>query len=136
MADYDKIGLLVIRDGRMLLCRKKLGTQLLILPGGCLETGETAMECLGREIKEELGDVSISEVEFVGSYVDLAATTSGPPKTVSIELYAGTLMGKPTACSEIAELIWFAPSDDKAALSPSLRNKILPDLIARKMFKI
>ena len=29
----DKVGLLTIRDGRVLLCRKKRGTSLLILPG-------------------------------------------------------------------------------------------------------
>jgi hypothetical protein len=36
MADYEKIGPLVVRAGAILLCRKKHGTSLLILPGGCL----------------------------------------------------------------------------------------------------
>ena len=134
MADYNKIGLLVIREGRILLCRKKKGTQLLILPGGCLEDGETAMMCLHREIKEELGEVSVSEVEFIGSYRDRAATADGSDKTVSIELYRGTLSGEPLASSEIDELVWFGVVDDNALLSPSLRNKILPDLILRGIF--
>jgi 8-oxo-dGTP pyrophosphatase MutT (NUDIX family) len=133
MADYNKIGLLAIHDGRILLCRKKRGTQLLILPGGCLEENETALECLHREIREELGDVSVSKVEFIGRYTDQAATASGSPKTVNIELYSGVITGEPVASSEIAELIWFSPSDDLQMLSPSLRNRILPDLIARGM---
>ena len=37
MADYDKVGLLTVRDGRILLCRKRHSTSLLILPGGCRE---------------------------------------------------------------------------------------------------
>ena len=32
-----KIGLLVVRDNRILLCRKSRGTSLLILPGGKAE---------------------------------------------------------------------------------------------------
>ena len=52
--DYDKVGLLVVRDNRVLLCRKKHTTSLLILPGGCFEPGETAAECLRREVREEL----------------------------------------------------------------------------------
>ena len=55
MADYDKVGLLVVRDGRILLCRKKHTTSLLILPGGCREAGESSAGCLLREIHEELG---------------------------------------------------------------------------------
>jgi hypothetical protein len=65
--------------------------------------------------------------------VDRAATASGAEETVSIELYAGRLVGEPAASSEIAELIWFSPSDDMEMLSPSLRNKIVPDLVARKL---
>lgn len=131
MADYNKIGLLAIRDGKILLCRKKQGTKLLILPGGCLEPGETALECLNREIGEELGDVSVSDLTFLGTYTDVAATTGTQKKTVSIELYGGNLLGEPVASSEIAELIWFARNDDVETLSPSLRNKILPDLLAK-----
>jgi 8-oxo-dGTP pyrophosphatase MutT (NUDIX family) len=57
MADIHKAGLLVIENGRILLCRKKHSTPLLILPGGKLERDETAEECLHRECREELGDV-------------------------------------------------------------------------------
>lgn len=41
MADYEKVGLLVIRekDKAVLLCRKH-GLRALILPGGCMEPGE------------------------------------------------------------------------------------------------
>ena len=128
--DYDKVGLLVIRDGRILLCRKKHTTALLILPGGCYEAGESAGECLRRELREELGDVEVENVEYVGTYVDVAAG-SGPPKTVRIELYRGELAGQPTPHSEIKELVWFGATDDWTQLSPSLRNKILSDLVDR-----
>lgn len=127
--DYDKVGLLVIRGNRILLCRKKHTTARLILPGGCFEPGESAAQCLNRELREELGDVRTEGVEYLGTYTDRAAGTQ--PKTVRIELYRAELIGDPAPHSEIRELIWFGEHDDREQLAPSLVNRILPDLIAR-----
>jgi 8-oxo-dGTP pyrophosphatase MutT (NUDIX family) len=132
--DYDKVGLLAIRDGRVLLCRKKHTTALLILPGGCLEAGESAVQCLARELREELGEVRVESLEYVGTYVDRAAGSGeGPPKTVRIELYRGELFGDPAPHAEIKELVWFGEGDGREQLSPSLVNKIFPDLIGREI---
>ena len=129
MADIEKAGLLLLRDARILLCRKKRGSPLLILPGGKFEPGESAVECLQRELHEELGDVAATGLQHVGTYTDRAA--SDPNKTVCIELYGGELAGTPVASAEIGELVWFSETDDWAQLAPSLANRILPDLIAR-----
>ncbi|HWR52208.1 MAG TPA: NUDIX domain-containing protein [Bryobacteraceae bacterium] len=126
---YHKVGLLAVREGRILLCRKNHSTSLLILPGGCFEPEESAEDCLARELREELGDVHASALTFLGDYFDRAA--GDPSSTVRIELYCGELAGDPVASSEIRELVWFGEHDDRAALAPSLSNKILPDLIAR-----
>ena len=118
----------------MLLCRKKRGTSLLILPGGCFEPGETPEQCLLRELGEELGSVAVTDLEFVGAYSDVAA--GDPAKRVVVELYRGVLLGEPRASSEIAELHWFHPQeDDESLLSPSIRNRILPDLRKRGLLK-
>jgi len=131
MPDYDKVGLLAIRDGKILLCRKRHTTSLLILPGGCRESGESALECLRRELREELGSVEIESVDYIGTYSDQAA--GDPSKTVQIELYQGELSGEPAPRSEIAELVWFAENSPWSDLAPSLANKILPDLIERRI---
>jgi 8-oxo-dGTP diphosphatase len=123
-----KVGLLLIRDGKVLLCRKKRGTSLLILPGGKREAGESSLECLERELREELGDVKAVSPDFIGVYVYAAAE---PGKTVRIELYRAELEGEARALSEIAELVWFGVADDRALLAPSLAEMIFPDLIAR-----
>ena len=129
----DKVGLLLIRDGRVLLCRKKRGTSLLILPGGKREAGESSLECLARELREELGDVVAVAPELVDVYMYAAAGAAG--KTVRIELYRAELEGEPHAQSEIGELVWFRAGEDWSALAPSLAAVIFPDLMARGILK-
>lgn len=124
-----KAGLFVQRDGAILLCRRRKGSPLLILPGGKLEAGETAEQALAREIREELGKVRVKEVAHVGRYSGPAANDNG--KTVVIDLFSGALEGQPRPCAEIGELIWFGPDGDETELAPSLRDSILPDLRKR-----
>lgn len=134
MADYNKIGLITLRDGRLLLCRKKHTTSLLILPGGVMEPGETPMECLAREIREELGEVTLEKPEFLGVYEDRAHSDDpSVKKTLRMELYSGRLVGEPVASSEIKELVWFGSDSDPGQLTPILIHKILPDLVRRRL---
>ena len=124
-ADFEKAGLLTVREGRVLLCRKKHTTSLLILPGGVKEAGETAEDCLRREVREELGEVVLGSLVFLGDFVSPAAVEG---KTVRVELFAGELTGEPVASSEIKELVWFGVEDDPKLLAPSLRDLIFPEL--------
>jgi len=134
MADIDKIGVLILRGDRILLCRKTRDTSRLILPGGRIEPGESDLDCLAREIREELGAVSLEQVEYLGTYED-RATMDDPSvvKRLRIKLYRGVLRGEPTPASEIRELVWFGPDSDRGALTPILVNRILPDLLARNI---
>jgi 8-oxo-dGTP diphosphatase len=134
MADYHIAGLLHWKDGRVLLCRKKHTTSLLILPGGALEQGESAEECLRRECREELGEVRVLNLSYLGEYEGPAAGPGG--KTVKIELYRGELEGTPAAHSEIQDLVWFGRHDDAELLAPSLRDIIFPDLRRRGLMPL
>jgi 8-oxo-dGTP pyrophosphatase MutT (NUDIX family) len=132
MADIDKIGALILRGDRILLCRKNRDTSRLILPGGRIEPGESALECLTREIREELGAVALEKVEYLGTYEDRAAMDDPRVvKSLRIALYQGELSREPTPSAEIRELVWYGPASNRNALTPILVNRILPDLLAR-----
>jgi 8-oxo-dGTP diphosphatase len=134
MADINKIGALILRGDRILLCRKNRDTSRLILPGGRIEPGESDRECLVREIREELGAVTLGRTEYVGTYEDQASMDDpNVVKRLRISLYRGELSGEPTPCVEIRELVWFGPDSDRSALTPILANRILPDLRARNI---
>lgn len=61
--------LFVIREGKILLIRKKrgLGKGKINGPGGKLDPGENAVECATRECHEELG-ISVSNPECMGEH--------------------------------------------------------------------
>jgi 8-oxo-dGTP diphosphatase len=132
VADFNKVGALILRGDRLLLCRKNQGTSKLILPGGRIEAGESDLECLARELREELGEVTLRNVEYVGAYEDRAAFDDPAiVKTLRIALYRGDLVGTPTPASEITEVVWFGPDSDVAELTPIFIHRILPDLLSR-----
>jgi 8-oxo-dGTP diphosphatase len=132
MADFNKVGLLNINNNRVLLCKKRKLESKLILPGGRIEHGESDLDCLRREISEELGDVQLENIEYIDTYSDIAASDDPSiVKTVEIKLYKGDIIGEPIASSEISELIWFGTDSDIELLSPILVNKIYPGIIKR-----
>lgn len=138
MAYYNKIGLLVLNEDKtkFLVCEpgsaylEKRVTQYL-MPGGQLNE-DSEEECLKAEIKEELdAEIDFNTLELVGDYTDVAAT---PGKDVMIRLYQAELLDKPKASTEIGALHWIGKEDlNNEKVSLIIRNKIIPDLIARKI---
>lgn len=117
-----------------MVCEKE-GLYDFILPGGSIESGESDMECLKREIKEEMAtEVDAEQVALIGEYVDVAA--GDPTKDVMIRLYQGSLLGEPKPSMEILSFYWMSKNDPIfSRLSPILKNKVVPDLLARRILK-
>ena len=138
MAYYNKIGLLVLSSDftKFLVCEKypENVTSDYIMPGGQFQE-TTVEECLRNEIKEELScEVDFSTLMYVNEYTDTAA--GHPERDVSIKLYVGSLIGTPTPSTEVKELHWIGKEDtENERVSPIIRNKIIPDLVNRKLLK-
>jgi 8-oxo-dGTP diphosphatase len=124
--EITKIGLAVMDGDRVLLVKKR-GSNFLILPGGKPEKNETDVQALSREIEEELGCHLISDPTFLGIFSDEAAGMPG--FSVTIRLYAGSVVGTPIPHAEIESIVWWAATEQhNSVLAPSLKNSILPFL--------
>lgn len=137
MAYFNKIGLLLLNDDqtKFLVCEKNNFTSDFIMPGGQLDEDENDIDCLSREIEEELAaKIDKKSLKFIADYIDVAAGDS--TKNVSIKLYQGQIIGKPKPSAEIIKFHWLGKNDLKhSRVSPIIKNKILPDLITRKILK-
>lgn len=124
-----KAGAVILRNDTILLCKRKRVERPLILPGGKIERGETEVDCLVREVREELNDARISFLRKLGTFVDRTSPREGVSRKIRIELFLVELAGPPSPSAEIAELIWFGRRHDPDLLSPSLRNQVIPYLL-------
>lgn len=121
-----RIAAAVIVDGRgrTLLVRKR-GTAAFMQAGGKLDAGETALDALRREIREELGCELGAAARPLGRFSAPAANEAG--HVVEAELFAVELGGEINAAAEIAEMVWHDPDDlDSRPLAPLTRTHVLP----------
>ncbi|VVJ15406.1 putative MutT family protein [Amycolatopsis camponoti] len=106
----DKIAWIHLVDGRILSTRSR-GKQVYYLPGGKREAGETDVETLVREIREEVS-VEIAEPTIAPAGV-FEAQADGKAAGIVVRMtcftadYTGTL----AASSEIEEIAWLGYAD-------------------------
>ncbi len=99
----------IIRRGEKLLITKRPDySRLWEFPGGKMEYGETAEECLKREIKEEL-DCEIK----VGRVFDVSSHVYGGGKHVVIIFYECLAAKGELRALEHEEIKWVSPAELK-----------------------
>ena len=120
-----KVALAVFRHKKILQVRTKKWEKVFFTLGGKIEKGESDVECLKREIKEEIGcEIDLSSVKFLQEFEDVAHGKDGD--LVNIRLYEGRLVGEPKPSSEVAEISYFDSNSDKKHLSTIARRTIFP----------
>lgn len=118
-----KIGAAFFSDGKVLMTRSH-GIDVLYVPGGKLEEGESDIDCLAREIMEELNvEIDRETVKFLEEFQDEAYGKINAD--VNIRLFTGKLLGEPKATNEVAEIIFADSSIDSKYLAP-IDRQILP----------
>jgi len=127
IADINKIGALCIRNKKLLVVHKK-GIKDHISVGGKIEPGETDIQCLTREVKEELG-CGIKDPE----YYDTFEAGSYDNKTIRMPCYFIELDDEIKLNPEdnIDGTLWIDKDYKKKGitLAPILETFILPRLI-------
>ena len=108
--------------GRLLLVRKR-GTTAFMQPGGKLEPGESSVDALVREVREELG-VGVTDVRELGHHTAIAANEPG--HSVAADLFFVRLDGVPQIAAEIEEMAWIDPhAPGDIELAPLTRDTVL-----------
>ena len=128
-----RIAAAVVTDlaGRSLLVRKR-GSSIFMQPGGKIESGESALSALTRELREELGlVVDPGETEYIGSYRAVAANEENT--VVRAEVFFLTTPELPVAGAEIEEILWVERLDELAVeVAPLSRDSLLPLWASRR----
>ena len=106
----DKLAWLHIVDRRLLMARSR-GRSLCYLPGGKREPGESDVQALRREIREELTvDLCADTLQPVGVF---RAQADGQTEGVEVALrcYRAEYRGTLVAAAEIEALLWLRHVD-------------------------
>jgi 8-oxo-dGTP diphosphatase len=120
-----KAALAFFKDKKVLMARDHNNDEAFYTPGGKIEDGETDLECVQREVKEEIDvDLDMDSVALLGEFE--APAHRKPNVRVNIRLFTGKIKGQPKPHDEIVELRYFDTTIDSKYLTPILIEEIFP----------
>jgi 8-oxo-dGTP pyrophosphatase MutT (NUDIX family) len=112
-----KVALAVFKDRKVMFVRSHKNENTFYNVGGKFEEGETDVDCLVREVKEEVNsELDRNTIKFLHEFETEA---HGKENTMlNIRLYSGELLHEPKPSSEIAEIKYFdsSASEDKVTI--------------------
>jgi len=119
------IGAAVIGPRGLLLVAKRAAPDVYYLPGGKPEADEAPLDCLRREVAEELG-VGIEDAE---PFTEVHAPAALEGVEMWMSVFLARLAGEPAPAAEIASLRWW-PEATGLRLAPAVRDCVIPRLRA------
>lgn len=123
---FPTVDVVVIRDGRVILIRRRNPPPGWALPGGFVDYGETAEAAARRELREETG-LTAESLELLGVYSE----PERDPRfhTVSI-VYFAEAEGVPGAGDDASDVRWF-PVENLPAEVAFDHRRIIADALRR-----
>ena len=121
--DMRVIAAAVLDRRGLLLVSKRAAPDVFYLPGGKPEPGEAPLDCLSRELEEELG-VGIASTE---PFTEIRAPAALEGVDMWMTVFLTQLAGVPAPGAEIAGLRWW-PHDRGLRIAPAVRDGVIPRL--------
>ncbi|ADC51503.1 hypothetical protein BpOF4_17310 [Alkalihalophilus pseudofirmus OF4] len=126
-----KIGAAIVKNNQLLVVSKKESPDFYMLPGGKLEDGETELEALQRELKEEL-QLSMSTHVLLGSFYTKSMFGTEP---MLLTVYKVETAGDPRPDNEIGKYKWISiHTKESTHLGSGITKFTLP--VLRKEIKL
>jgi 8-oxo-dGTP diphosphatase len=113
----------VLGSRGLLLVSKRAAPDVFYLPGGKPEPGEAPLDCLRRELGEELG-VGVGSAQ---PFAEVRAPAALEGVEMWMTVFLTRLAGAPAPAAEIAALRWW-PHDPGLGLAPAVRDCVIPRL--------
>jgi 8-oxo-dGTP diphosphatase len=111
---YLAVSAAIVRDGHVLLVRRAGAPAqgVFTLPGGAVEAGETLLEAVTREVREETS-LTIEPVALAGRREFILRDTEKRVERhfVILAFAARWIAGEPRLNAELAEARWLRPSE-------------------------
>ncbi|MGG7507318.1 NUDIX hydrolase [Plantibacter sp. YIM 135249] len=110
LPDIEVSALASIRDRRVLMVTAR-GRDVLYMPGGKIDAGETPAEAVIRESREEIAvELEPASLEELFTVVTQA---HGEPdgRLVRMRVFSGTTADEPMPSAEVSELHWASTAD-------------------------
>ena len=107
----------------LMLVSKRAAPDVYYLPGGKPEPAEAPLDCLRRELAEELG----VGVEATEPFAEVRAPAALEGVEMWMTVFLTRLTGVPAPAAEIASLR-FWPRDRALTLAPAVRDHVIPRL--------
>jgi 8-oxo-dGTP diphosphatase len=128
------VSAVIVRDGRVLVVRRARAPakQIYTLPGGVVEAGETLIEAVRREIKEETG-LEIEPVALAGhrEFIVRDDDKRVSRHFVILSFASRWISGEPVLNGELDEARWLEPSELKGLTTTEGLADIIAAGIAR-----
>ncbi|NVK35305.1 MAG: NUDIX domain-containing protein [Rhodobacteraceae bacterium] len=133
-ADIKIVVALIINDADEMLLVRKRGSAFFMQPGGKLDAGESDLDALCRELREEVNlTIDPSRFSSQGVYRDWAANEPGK----LVEAMAFSCFGsfKVSPAAEIEEVRWVPLEEEPAAIQRAAlsKNHLFP--LARRLLR-
>lgn len=130
--DIHKAGGVILKD-RCFLVTRSAGKAIFIAPGGKLESGETAIEALSREMQEEVQiEIDTTNLEILGTFFAEAAGKENQMLQMDVFIIHD-FNGEIAPSSEVEEIRWINSQTSDIEIGSIFEHDVMPLLKQRDL---